>query len=142
LSKNNYSIQSIAELRRWRVFGFNNAAKYLGKEFADMVKDNPLYSERADQALQVRLLFSERVEVVVSDKRIFQYWRKHLVGLNLRGVKNLAQDVDFFPIFPPAPRDLTFREIGLRDEFNDGLSSLMCDGVYDALHEEYAGIEQ
>jgi len=142
LKEKGYDIKSIADLSDKVVLGFNNAVKYLGSEFAFMAESNPRYSELADQALQVRLLYTERVDVVVSDKRIFLYWRNQLTRSPLADSINLNQKIVFNPIFPSAPRHLAFAAPELRSDFNDGLTAIRKSGGFGSIVEKYVGIEQ
>lgn len=141
LKKSSFSINSTGDLADKSVLGFNNAVKYLGKEYAAMAESNSKYSELADQALQVRMLFSGRVDVVISDKRIFHYWRKMLSRSSVADAVALDQKVEFHPIFPSAPRHVGFRNEKLRELFNEGLNSLRQSGTLASIETRYAGIE-
>lgn len=131
------SIKTYDDLMQKRVLGFNNAVKYLGPEFADMAGKNLYYSELADQSLQVRMLYSGRVQVVISDKRIFFWWREKSKQSNLSKTLDLSIEPVFHSIFPPAPRRVHFGESDLRDSFNRGLSRFRESGAVEALFEKY-----
>ena len=140
LEKNGLTITSIGDLADKSVLGFNNATKYLGWEFAEMAEGNRMYSELADQALQVRMLYSDRVDVVISDRRIFLFWRKQLAS-NQAAVEGLDQKVVFHPIFPPAVRHVSFGDRELRTLFNRGLRILRETGRVKALETQYSNVE-
>lgn len=140
LQKNEFHITSISDLNGKRVLGFNNAAKFLGGEYATMAAFNDLYSELDDQALQVRMLCSDRVDVVIADKRIFLYWHNQLVKSSNAGTLTLEKEFVFHPIFSPAPRHLGFRDETLRSRFNKGLYALRRAGGIKAIEERYAGV--
>lgn len=135
------NIRSIADLSRYRVLGFNNATKYLGARYVDAVSRNQQYSELADQALQVRMLLTGRVDVVVSDVRIFKWWfkqlKKHALPVNI----DVEQRLVYHEVFPPAYRNVTFVKKADRDDFNRGLEELRATGRLDAIIEEYVGVE-
>ncbi len=139
LEENALSIESIADLDGLKVLGFNNATKYLGPEFAVMALRNPDYSELADQSLQVGMLFSGRVQVVVSDKRVFLWWKK-LKENSLAAELDLSLPLAFSPVFPPASRCVFFAAPGDRDAFDEGLDELRKSGRFDAVIESYSGI--
>lgn len=141
MKSSRFNIQSINDLNDKIVLSFNNAIKYLGPEYAAMAAQNAHYSELADQSLQVRMLYSGRAQVVVSDKRIFLYWRKKLLSGPASEDIDIKQDVQFFSIFPPSPRNLSFKDRELCDAFNRGLRSLHKTGAYDVIIQRYAGIE-
>lgn len=137
LADRKVSIDRVDDLQTLRVMGFNNASKYLGPEFAEMAAANENYSELADQALQVRLLYSGRVDVVIADKRIFLYWRQYLEKSKQAASLGMEQPVVFFPVFPSAPRHLSFRDASLCGEFNAGLNAIRQNGVYAKLVKKY-----
>lgn len=141
MKRSGFNLQSINDLKDKVVLSFNNAVKYLGSEYAAMATENLQYKELADQSLQVRMLYSGRVQVVVSDKRIFLYWRKKLLSGSASEDIDIKQDVQFFSIFPPSPRNLSFKDRELCDAFNRGLRSLHKNGAYDVIVQRYAGIE-
>lgn len=142
LTQNALAIPSVSSLENKRVLGFNNARKYLGSEFALMADSNPQYSELADQALQVRMLYSERVQVIISEKRIFLYWRKKLAESSLSQTIDLTSDITFSPIFSSAPRNVSFSTQKLRDQFDAGLATIKANGAFDAVVAKYTGVEQ
>lgn len=137
LEENLVDIRSINDLAQFKVLAFNNANKYLGPEFAAMAEDNPLYSELADQSLQVMMLSSGRVQVVVSDKRIFLWWRNRLRSRSVSDNILLSQPFTFHPVFPPAWRNVTFGSKALRDDFNSGLATIRDNGIFDAIVRKY-----
>jgi polar amino acid transport system substrate-binding protein len=133
LAKKQFEIHSIKDLADKAVIAFQNAAKYLGPEFASMAEKNEGYEERAKQSLQVSLLFAERTDVAVADKRIFLYWRDHFPQVGI----DFAQPLKFYPIFPEAPRHCAFIDKALRDEFNEGLKIIRENGIYDRILKKY-----
>jgi polar amino acid transport system substrate-binding protein len=141
LKKRAFDIQRSVDLSDKSVLGFNNAVKYLGSEFAAMVGLNALYSEVDDQSIQVRMLYSGRVDVVVTDKRIFIYWRKKLAESSMSKSIDLHQEIVFAPIFAKAPRHVAFGSTALRDDFNKGLATLKARGAIDAIVAKYVGVE-
>lgn len=139
LESRKLGINSIQDLFDKDVLGFNNAFKYLGPEFAQMAEVNMDYWELADQSLQVRMLFAERVDVVVSDKRIFLYWREKLIQSVVASTLNLDQPLLFNPIFSPAPRHVVFADPKIRDDFDKGYALIKAKGIYDAIMARYGG---
>ncbi len=110
LKKRNISIHSIADLAGLNVLGFNNATKFLEPEFAALMEENPLYSEVTDQSRQVLMLFNKRVDVVVADKLIFNYWLTRLIRLGSVELLDMRERLEFARIFAPAPRSVQFAD--------------------------------
>lgn len=142
LASSGFEITSLKDLEDKVVLGFNSASKSLGPEYAAMTKVNARYLELADQSLQVRMLYTDRVQVVVSDKRIFFYWRKKLTEAGLLDGINITRNVSLADIFPLAPRHVAFREPELVVPFNRGLSSIRKNGTFNAILARYVGVEQ
>lgn len=142
LQRQALSVQSVASMVNMRVLAFNNASKYLGPEFRAMSVANSRYSELADQSLQVRMLYSGRVDVVVSDKRIFLWWRQKLLESATSLPVDLKQPVFFNAVFPSAPRHVAFSDPALSEAFDKALSSIKIDGTYDAIVGKYIGAGQ
>lgn len=131
------TIDEVKDLAGLSVLAFNNAPKYLGPSFGAVVRNNPRYYELADQALQVRMLYSGRVQVVVSDKRIFLWWRDKARKSFADKKLDMTAPVTFHPIFSPAPRVVYFNTPEIRDAFNEGLSRIVESGLYDQIISGY-----
>lgn len=138
LKRSDHSIESISDLAGKQVLAFNNAIKYLGAEFADMARGNKCYSEVADQSLQGRLLLSGRVQVVISDKRIFRWWCDRLDKQDVGATLDLAAPLEYHPIFPLAPRAVNFGEETLRDAFDKALETMRQGGKLEAIMNDYS----
>jgi polar amino acid transport system substrate-binding protein len=130
-------IHSIGDLAGYVVLGFQDAVNYLGPDFAAMAQGNDLYSELCDQSLQVRMLFSGRVDAVISEKRVFLYWRNRLKGSPAGRAVDLDQNVTFHPIFPAQNRKVVFVEKSMRDLFNQGMAAIRASGSYDRIVRAY-----
>ena len=139
--EDNLVINSVEDLRGKCITAFFNASKYLGPEYADVVRYNECYRELSDQSLHVGMLYAGRTDVLISDKRIFFYWRNQLAAsVKSRGL-DLSQPVVFHPIFPPSPRSVFFTDKRLCDDFDRGLEILRKRGGVKAIMEKYVGQE-
>lgn len=137
LADRSLNIGSIGDLAGYVVLGFQDAARYLGPEFAAMAQGNPLYNELSDQSLQVRMLFSKRVDVVISEKRVFLYWRNRLKSSPAARAVDLAQPVRFSRIFPAQERQVAFADKSLRERFDQGLAAIRANGEYERIVQTY-----
>ncbi|XXJ20970.1 substrate-binding periplasmic protein [Desulfovibrio caledoniensis] len=134
-------IRSVADLSGYMVLGFQDAASYLGPEFKAMTRDNDLYSELGDQSLQVRMLFSGRVDVVISERRVFLYWRNRLKGSPAGRAVDLDQAVTFHPIFPAQDRQVVFVDKPLCGEFDTGMAAIRESGSFQRIVRAYGRAE-
>lgn len=125
------SISSIGDLSNFKVVAFAKASVFLGDEFAAMAEANKNYREVADQATQNKLLMTGRIQAVVGDVRIFQYYNKEIAGqVDLK-------DVEFHEIFEPTAYNVAFKDPKIRDDFNAGLKEIKASGEYDKIIAKY-----
>ncbi|GGP45973.1 transporter substrate-binding domain-containing protein [Shewanella saliphila] len=101
LSKNKLNINKIEDLKSISILGFQNATKYLGEEFSEVTKQNPLYSEISNQKSQVVMLFNGHIQSVVLERRIFEYYRHQL-----RHKLDTSLAVTEVALFAPAERKI------------------------------------
>ncbi len=133
LKEKNLKIDSIADLNGKSIAAFQNAKKYLGPDFAKMADANKAYVEHATQQTQNKLLFSGRVDVVVGDKNIFNYFTPQIS-------KEVSTDKElvFHPIFPATQYKMGFTDAQIRDDFNEGLKQIKANGAYQKIIEKYS----
>ena len=134
LSSRNLNVQQIEDLSRYSVAAFQNASMVLGDRFSVMAGAHSDYRELPSQATQNKLLFTGRVDVVVGDRLIFQYFSK-----TLEPKIDNRQAVTFHRIFPESPRRAVFRDSRVRDAFNTGLKAIRANHSYEAIARQYLG---
>lgn len=132
LAGNKLVINRVEDLGRYSVTAFQRAASILGPRFRDAIAKCPSYTEQAQQRTRNLLLYLGRVDVVVGDKRIFNYF-KHDVASQV----DTAQPVVFHNIFPPTGYKVGFKTKALRDAFNQGLAQIREDGTYAMIEKRY-----
>lgn len=134
LTRRNVKLQQIEDLANYSVAAFQNASLILGDRYSQVVSGHSDYREVPSQITQNKLLFTGRVEVVVGDRLIFQYFARMLEPRIDAG-----QAVTYHRIFPESPRRAVFREARVRDAFNAGLKTIRANGTYDAILRQYPG---
>jgi len=132
LKSSGLKLTSISDLSTLRVVSFQNASKYFSAEYREMASNNTRYGELVSQFAQLQMLFSQRCDVIVIDKRIFSYF----MDLH-QNEKGFDVPVVFFDIIPPSPRLAAFTSQTLRDEFNAGLAELKASGRYQKIIDSY-----
>ncbi|MFD2167118.1 substrate-binding periplasmic protein [Thalassotalea euphylliae] len=131
LAKNNFEINSIRELEQFTLATFQNAHKILGEAFADTVQKSPLYSQVANQKIQLEMLFKERAEVIIMDINIFNHYLKSYE-------KNpLNQAFTVHEIFPPSAYRAAFKDTDNVMRFNKALATVLESDEYRALVSKY-----
>ena len=125
-------LTKIADLAGRSVAAYQNARLLLGDEFKAVKASHVRYVEHADQAIQNRLLFSGQVDVVISDRFIFDHFTTALTPQFDPG-----QPVVYHPIFPATPRRAAFRNPAVRERFNVALKGMQQDGSQAAIYRKY-----
>ncbi|PTS83854.1 amino acid ABC transporter substrate-binding protein [Pseudomonas sp. HMWF032] len=133
LRSRNLEIQQISDLARYSVNAFQRARFLLGAEFQRMAQANPRYREEAFQIARNRMLYSGRVDVVVTDMRILRYFNREVYTQ-----VDVTQPLTLFPIFAANDYKLGCREWALCERFNLGLAELRKTGEYAQIEGRYA----
>ncbi len=130
LKKNNLKILSISDLRNKDIITFQNAKIYLGNEFKKAVDQNLNYYEFYDQKKQVKMLFKNRIQVIVLDRNIFDYYKEH-------SLEKFEEEVVIHKIFPVNKYKIAFKDPKIRDKFNRGLKEIKRNGIYESIINKY-----
>ncbi|MFP6861522.1 MAG: transporter substrate-binding domain-containing protein [Pseudomonas sp.] len=96
LRSRNLDIQRISDLVGYSVNAFQRARFLLGSEFESMAENNPRYREEAFQIARNRMLYSGRVDVVVTDMRILRYFNREVYTQ-----VDVTQPLALYPILRP-----------------------------------------
>ena len=134
LKEQGLKIETVADLEGLSVVSFQNARKYLGSDFAAMAAANPRYREIANQQEQLKLLFLRRVDVIVADRYIFQWFRK---DPEVTRILDTSREVTYHELFEPSHFRSVFRDLAVCREFNAALKAFRSDGRYDAILRQY-----
>lgn len=125
LASSELAISSIEDLNNMSLLGFQNATRYLGKEFSDMAKQHKGYLEVANQQSQIIMLFTNRVQAVVLEREIFAYYRRLL-----RHKVDTSQPVTEQQLFSPAPRRLACRNPELAKRIDKAIATFRLSPQY------------
>ena len=129
-----FRIGSVADLRGHQVLTWENAYLELGGEFEKMFSpQSPLrknYVEVADQREQVRKFWEGKGLVIVIDQSIFSYFSREM--------GHGTSEADFHAVFPPVTDfKAGFRDVTVRNRFNEGLAAMCGNGEYAQLLRRY-----
>ena len=78
------------------------------------------------------MLFSERVQIVIGDKRIFDYFSSQL---------NKKESVKYFKVFPMNHYLAGFKSVELMNKFNKGLKKIYQNGEYKKIEMKYSNFQ-
>lgn len=118
----NLSINSFIDLGDISTAAFQNARKFLPDEYRNAVEIAIDYREVADQAEQVEMLFSHRVEAIVLDFSIF----KHMVLTSKNPLYKQAFTIH--RMFKPNQYSAGFNSEELQQAFAKGLQCIEASG--------------
>lgn len=133
LRSRNLDIQRISDLVGYSVNAFQRARFLLGSEYQAMAENNPRYREEAFQIARNRMLYSGRVDVVVTDMRILRYFNREVYAQ-----VDVSQPLTLFPIFAPTDYRLGCRQQADCERLNQGLAAIRESGEYTAIERRYA----
>ena len=130
----NLIIDSLDDLASIQFVTWNGAYNDLGEKFYKYF--NPIngifrysYNDNFSQKDDVQMFFSGKVDAIIIDKTIFNWYKIHL---------NNKDEYEFHNIFPQKKvYPMTFRSKKVRDDFNIGLKKLKDSGRYDEIIEFY-----
>ncbi|MGL1903767.1 MAG: transporter substrate-binding domain-containing protein [Fibrobacterales bacterium] len=131
LQSSNVKINAIDDLKDKSIVAFQQAHLAFGKEFTEMTKENEDYAEKADQKSQVAMFFAKRVDAILMDTLIFNYYRQHLTQ------SSTELQITYHDLFEESNFRMAFREEIVRDAFNRGLKKIKKSGRYKAIIRSY-----
>ena len=131
LAKNKIELNHIKDLPQYRVAAFQMANRYLGRNYGRTVKLSKHYLEIPNQFRQVKLFLEQKVDVVVMDINIFNYYLNKIEG----DVINTKVAVHY--IFPKNPYSLAFKDPTLVVPFNEQLAIFKASSQYANLLAKY-----
>lgn len=124
-------LESVADLARYRVTAFNGASRMLGDPYREAVQGNPRYTEPL--TLQSPLLVLKQVDVVISQRDIFNYYLKRQSYLRGGDFDLVYHDI----LGKPNEYWFIFRTSEQRDGFERGIAALYQSGAIDRIFERY-----
>jgi polar amino acid transport system substrate-binding protein len=131
-----FTLNALSDLSSLKMVGWQGASTDLGPAFTTVVKDNPNYFENVNQEAQYQMFSEGRVDALVIDKYIFQWWHNQHA---LRTGKKI--DVVYHPLFPGVNQYfMGFRDKAIRDAFDIQLLHLRASGEYDRIIATYSGV--
>jgi len=135
LAARNYPVTSVEDLGHYSVLAFQNARRYLGAEFAVMAANSARYQEVARQAKQITMLYAGRIDLIVLDENIFEYYRQ----LELRVPTDAG--IRRHTLFEPVHFKVAFARESWCQDFNRGLAKLRDSGRYQQIVSRFVGLQ-
>lgn len=133
MKSKNLKVEKISDLKGKAVVAFQRATVVLGTEFETAMAGNSRYQEEANQAVQIKMLFSDRVDFAIGEARILKYF-----------IFDPATSVDSklpvveYKVFPPTDYRVAFLNQKHMSDFNEGLATIKANGTYDKILAKYS----
>lgn len=120
------------DLSKYSIIAFLGAKNNFGEKFLNTVNKNKKYREVSNQEGQVASLFNKRVDLILIDRYIFNYYFNN-------SILKFDRELDYiiYDIFEKTPYSIAFKNINIRDNFNEGLRIIKENGDYDSIIENY-----
>lgn len=131
LKSKQLKIESIEDLANYSVASFQKADKILGPDFENAMNQSPLFLQVADQKRQPNLLIKERVDVVVMDKNIFNYFARELK------IEKIESQFVFHHIFSKSHYRMAFKDRQNIALFNKTFMEYSASKSYQTLLAQY-----
>lgn len=136
LEKRNFIINKPSDMNGLSVISFQGAVKRYPQWLSEPLKDDSFY-EVSNQLRQVRLLYLERFDVVLSDIYIFKYYSEQLKKSNSTLLPLPPIVMHTFVENNPSNYRPVFKSKKIRDDFNFGLKKLKETGRFQAIYDSY-----
>lgn len=131
LKDKNLTVRRLADIGKYSIIGFQKSHLHLGEDYAKATKKSPMFLEMADQRRQVDMLMMGRVDLVVMDINIFNYWLKRDYHTN-----DLPK-IKVHRLFKQNHYRLGFVDSQLKAAFNRALSQYKQTNDYRQLLDKY-----
>lgn len=133
LTKTGHNIESLSDLTNLNVGSFENSLNFLGDDFKNKVNDFTSYTEYKIQEEQVKDLLNKKVDAIIIDKNIFDFYYHKISG----NQSNKNHEITKSFLFPRSARPLAFLNKKLRNEFDKGFIKLQESGDYYKILHKY-----
>lgn len=123
----------MSDLSKYRVIAFQNARYFLGSDYEKAADKSLNYQEYSDQGRQLKMLLSDRVDVIICEERVLAE-NKRLLGAES---KSLSPELEKHALFEESRYSVAFRDMKLRDSFNGSLEKLASHKSFEKIYKKY-----
>ena len=132
LASSNLTIDDVVDLKDKSVIGYQGASEQLGAELRAAIQENPYYREINNHRAQVKLLLNKRVQAIIADKLLVEWYLDYLAEEYGERVQVIYHD-----LFPPSRLKFTCRGRAFLEDFAAGLEDIKRSGQLDAIRSRY-----
>lgn len=128
LHRNRLLIKQITDLSGLSIMAFQNAARLLPLQYQKTIQNSPDYRETIEQRTQVEMLQKNRVQVIVLDINIFNFYNELYPD---------AAPTYIHRLFAPTLYRTAFRDGVLAHQFDEALTRVQQSQAYSDLQLKY-----
>jgi len=126
LAEKNYEIKSEIDLENHTVLAWQGA---------DMLSNqNKKYYEIASQEKQVKMLYAKRVDAIIVDRFIFEYFKNKS---EIDNGKKYLKPIEYYYLFEKNKCGFLFKNQKIRDLFNKNVKEIQKSGEYEKIIKKY-----
>lgn len=119
LEERGITVDSIGDLSMLRTGIHPDLFVALDKDSSLALLSNPDLRHVSNHVLLEALLFAGEIDAIISEQRVFEYYRREVPAL-----AKPDQKVTIHPVFPPVRPVIAFKEKDIRDRFNASWKAL------------------
>ncbi|MFM6929113.1 MAG: substrate-binding periplasmic protein [Bdellovibrio sp.] len=127
-------LKTMSDLSKYRIIAFQNARYFLGSDYEKAADKSPNYQEYSDQNRQLKMLLSNRVDIIICEERVLAENKKILSEES----KTLTPQLDKHVLFQESNYSVAFKNVKLRDAFNGSLEKLESHKAFDKIYKKYS----
>lgn len=135
LAGNKIELNSITDLKDTTVVGYLGTSEELGTEFRAVAQENPRYREIYNHRAQVKLLLHNRVQVIIADRLLVDWYVRYLARELDRSV-----ELTFHDLFPASQMKFACRRSDLIQDFMQGLEEIKRNGKLEEIKSRYVNL--
>ena len=133
LKRNKIHLKTMSDLSKYRVIAFQNARYFLGPDYRMAADKSPNYQEYSDQSRQLKMLLSDRVDVIICEERVLAENKRLLTA----EANSLAPELEKHTLFDESRYSVAFKDMKLRDSFNGSLEKLASNKSFEKIYKKY-----
>lgn len=133
LKRKKIHLKTMSDIAKYRVIAFQNARYFLGSDYGKAADKSQNYQEYSDQNRQLKMLLSDRVDVIICEERVLTE-NKRLLAIES---KSLLPELDKHTLFEESRYSVAFKDLKLRDSFNESLAKLVSHKAFEKIYKKY-----
>jgi polar amino acid transport system substrate-binding protein len=132
LAANNIEIDQISDLKDKKIIAHIGVKEQFSDEFRAAIAENPQYREIYNHRAQISLLLKNRVQVIIADKLLVNWYVRYLTGKSLE-----PPELTFHNLFPPTRLKFACRQQEVLQDFIGGLEKVRRNGDLEKIFSRY-----